>query len=223
MVEELSDCGFYRLRDLTSFEIMNRDELADLIYDAAHDAASSNDEYCSTTMARAVADAVIAFMKAKRCITSSVMDFELAFTKLLSDLSETWAQCDIDYIQNIISHAEYGDALENIIAIGQKVNLYDRHITQITELSKALGINYSPATNLTQNQISFGDVIIHNNKKYFVIGESKSSTQQNQIIIGANNECHGKDIHSSECKLEAKGYHDFCRLLLSTYTDHSER
>ncbi len=69
--------------------------------------------------------------------------FELTFAKLLADLSKTWTQRDILYIRDIVSHAEYGDALENLIAIGQQNGkaFSADHLRQIGELSRAMGID----------------------------------------------------------------------------------
>ena len=45
-------------------------------------------------------------------------DLDQAFEMLLGDLSESWASADIAYVHDIVSHGEYHDALENLIALG---------------------------------------------------------------------------------------------------------
>ncbi len=44
-------------------------------------------------------------------------DLDQAFEMLLADLSESWASADIAYVRDIVSHGEYHDALENLIAL----------------------------------------------------------------------------------------------------------
>ena len=41
-----------------------------------------------------------------------------AFTSLLGELGHLWPKQDVDYVSDEVGHGEYGDALENLIAIG---------------------------------------------------------------------------------------------------------
>ena len=41
-----------------------------------------------------------------------------AFARLFQDLSATWPTQDLDYVREEVGHGEYGDALENLIALG---------------------------------------------------------------------------------------------------------
>jgi hypothetical protein len=50
----------------------------------------------------------------------TLQELNFDFAKLLADLSQTWTTRDIAYVQDIVSHAEYGEALENLVAIGQR-------------------------------------------------------------------------------------------------------
>jgi hypothetical protein len=43
---------------------------------------------------------------------------EVASSEIFADLSKTWPSADIAYLRDIVAHAEYGDALENLIALG---------------------------------------------------------------------------------------------------------
>lgn len=42
---------------------------------------------------------------------------ECAFARVLDDRSAIWATTDIAYVRDIVAHAEYGEALETLIAI----------------------------------------------------------------------------------------------------------
>jgi len=43
---------------------------------------------------------------------------EFAFAQVLNDLGKAWPTSDIAYVRDIVAHAEYGEALETLIAIG---------------------------------------------------------------------------------------------------------
>lgn len=47
-------------------------------------------------------------------------DLEFGFSKLFLALSASWSVSDIKYVKELVSHAEYGEALENLVAIGQQ-------------------------------------------------------------------------------------------------------
>jgi hypothetical protein len=48
--------------------------------------------------------------------TYQKLDF--AFGQVLGDLSKSWSSADVAYVRDILAHAEYGEALENLIALG---------------------------------------------------------------------------------------------------------
>jgi len=82
---------------------------------------------------------------------ASYQNLDFAFAQLLADLSKTWAMRDVAYIQDIVSHAEYADALENLIAIGQGNgrSFSPDHLGRIAELSKIMGIDAPSVPNRT--------------------------------------------------------------------------
>jgi hypothetical protein len=70
---------------------------------------------------------------------------DFAFASLLADLSETWAARDIAYVQEIVSHAEYGEALENLVAIGQRDGkaFSPDQLRRISVIGSAMGVEQS--------------------------------------------------------------------------------
>ena len=48
---------------------------------------------------------------------ASYRKLDYAFADLLADLSKSWPSIDVAYVQDIVAHAEYGDALENLVAM----------------------------------------------------------------------------------------------------------
>lgn len=46
-----------------------------------------------------------------------------AFDGLLQDLSATWPKQDLEYVREEVGHGEYGDALENLVALGLRNGL----------------------------------------------------------------------------------------------------
>jgi hypothetical protein len=68
------------------------------------------------------------------------------FNSLLHDLSSTWPKQDINYIRNEITHAEYGDALENLIALASRNGkAFDSgQVLQIEGLAAAMEMTNSP-------------------------------------------------------------------------------
>ncbi|HEY7575950.1 MAG TPA: hypothetical protein VH855_00025 [Acetobacteraceae bacterium] len=67
-----------------------------------------------------------------------------AFNSLLQDLSSAWKQ-DLDYIRDEIAHAEYGDALENLIALGLRNGnvLSPEQVLRIEDLAAAMQLTNS--------------------------------------------------------------------------------
>lgn len=68
------------------------------------------------------------------------------FTSLLRTLAATWPEQDIAYVREEIGHGEFGDALENLIALGlrngQGFSL--DHERRIEDLAAAMGMTESP-------------------------------------------------------------------------------
>ncbi len=57
---------------------------------------------------------------------------EFAFSQLLADLSKTWPTADIAYVRDLVAHAEYGEALENLVTIGVNHGAtYDRGLERV--------------------------------------------------------------------------------------------
>jgi hypothetical protein len=73
-------------------------------------------------------------------------DLHQAFSDLLQVLSTSWPDDDLAYIREELSHGEYGDALENTIALGiQRDFHFDaRQVATITKLATAMGMLDSP-------------------------------------------------------------------------------
>ena len=47
-------------------------------------------------------------------------NMDYCFAKLFEDLSKTWPTRDIAFVQELVSHSEYGEAMENLLALGAK-------------------------------------------------------------------------------------------------------
>jgi len=47
-------------------------------------------------------------------------NLDFAFSKLFEALSSTWSKSEFQIVQELVSHAEYGEALENLVAIGRQ-------------------------------------------------------------------------------------------------------
>ncbi len=69
-----------------------------------------------------------------------------AFAPLLQDLSTTWPKEDLQYVREEVEHSEFGEALENLIAVGLQNNkgFNPVHIRQIEELAAAMEMMDSP-------------------------------------------------------------------------------
>lgn len=71
---------------------------------------------------------------------------ERAFTDLLGELGGFWPKQDVHYVSEEVGHGEYGDALENLIALGlRNGNGFDpSHVKQIEALAKDMKMTDSP-------------------------------------------------------------------------------
>ena len=69
-----------------------------------------------------------------------------AFAPLLQDLSTIWPKEDLQYVREEVDHTEFGEALENLIAVGLQNNkgFSPVHIRQIEELASAMEMTDSP-------------------------------------------------------------------------------
>jgi len=69
-----------------------------------------------------------------------------AFAILLRDLSGTWPEQDIEYVREEVGHREYGDALENLIALGLKngIGFSADQARKVEAIGVAVGIEDSP-------------------------------------------------------------------------------
>jgi hypothetical protein len=69
-----------------------------------------------------------------------------AFTCLLEGLARLWPKQDVDYVSDEVAHREYGDALENLVAIGLRNGKgFDAaQARQIEALAAAMEMTDSP-------------------------------------------------------------------------------
>ena len=68
-----------------------------------------------------------------------------AFAPLLQDLSATWPEKDLRYVREEVDHHEFGEALENLIAVGLRNKGFSAgHVRQIEELAAAMEMTDSP-------------------------------------------------------------------------------
>lgn len=73
---------------------------------------------------------------------------------------------------------------------------------------------------IQERKLGFGDVIRYGNEKLFVIGEYINSVENGrQIVVGANATEIGYPVFTSACKIEAAGYHSYCRDLQKRYLE----
>lgn len=68
------------------------------------------------------------------------------FTSLLEELGQVWAKQDVVYVIDEVAHGEYGDALENLIAIGLRngKGFVPSQVEQIEALAAAMDMEGSP-------------------------------------------------------------------------------
>jgi hypothetical protein len=66
-----------------------------------------------------------------------------AFGTLLSDLSTDWPVCDVAYVRDILAHAEYGEALENLLALADRngVGFSPGQRRTVEALGRSIGMN----------------------------------------------------------------------------------
>lgn len=72
---------------------------------------------------------------------------ERAFDTLLQDLLPTWPmEKDVGYVREEIGHGEYGDALENLVALGlgNGVGFSSSQVQQVEALAAMMGMEGSP-------------------------------------------------------------------------------
>jgi hypothetical protein len=69
-----------------------------------------------------------------------------AFDVLLNDLAATWPANDLDYVREEVDYGEYGDALENLIALGLRNHrpFDSEQVMHIEDLATAMGMDDSP-------------------------------------------------------------------------------
>ncbi len=68
-----------------------------------------------------------------------------AFETLLRDLAATWPARDIEYVREEVGYGEYGDALDNLIALGVSngAGLGVEQAGQVEALAAAMGVEDS--------------------------------------------------------------------------------
>lgn len=69
-----------------------------------------------------------------------------AFAPLFQDLSAMWPKQDLDYAREEVEHFEFGEALENLIAVGLQngKGFSPAHVHQIEDLATAMEMTDSP-------------------------------------------------------------------------------
>ena len=72
---------------------------------------------------------------------------DFAFSKLFEALSSTWSKSDIGYVQELVGHGEYGEAFENLVAIGRQSGkvFTTSQTSMIADLAAKMGMD-SPVT-----------------------------------------------------------------------------
>jgi hypothetical protein len=68
-----------------------------------------------------------------------------AFDDLLQNLCTAWPKQDLDYVREEVGHGEYGDALENLIALGLRngAGFSPDQARQVEALAAAMGMEDS--------------------------------------------------------------------------------
>jgi hypothetical protein len=74
-------------------------------------------------------------------------DMNLRFAKLLADVAKTWQSRDIALVQDLVSHSEYGEAMECLIALGagNGEGFTTGQSAIIEAICRALGVEMPPA------------------------------------------------------------------------------
>lgn len=69
-----------------------------------------------------------------------------SFTSLLDELSPSWLKGDIEYVREEVGYDEYGEALENLIALGLRngCGFTADQAKQVEDLAAAMGLKDSP-------------------------------------------------------------------------------
>ncbi len=68
------------------------------------------------------------------------------FMSLLEALAHRWPKQDVDYVSDVVAHGEYGDALENLVAIGLRngKGFHPSQARQVEALATAMEMTDSP-------------------------------------------------------------------------------
>jgi hypothetical protein len=74
-------------------------------------------------------------------------DMNFRFAKLLEDVSKTWQARDIALVQDLVSHSEYGEAMECLLALGVNngKGFSKGQSAIISEMCNTLGVEMPPA------------------------------------------------------------------------------
>jgi hypothetical protein len=78
-------------------------------------------------------------------------NLDFAFFKLFEALSSTWSKSDIQFVNDLVSHAEYGEALENLVAIGRQngKSFTDGQTRMIADIAAKMGVSIDGAAGLS--------------------------------------------------------------------------
>jgi hypothetical protein len=80
-----------------------------------------------------------------KIISGADSDMNFRFAKLLEDVSKTWQARDIALVQDLVSHSEYGEAMECLLAVGNNGKGFTKgQSATLVEICKALGVEIPP-------------------------------------------------------------------------------
>jgi hypothetical protein len=72
-------------------------------------------------------------------------NLDFAFVQLFEGLSKSWASSDLKEVRDLVSHAEYGEALDNLVAIGAQngKGFSKDQLSRISDLCATMGLDPS--------------------------------------------------------------------------------
>ena len=72
-------------------------------------------------------------------------NLDFAFAQLFEGLSRSWATRDLKDVRELVSHAEYGEALDNLVAIGANNGrgFTTDQLARISDLCAKMGLDES--------------------------------------------------------------------------------
>jgi hypothetical protein len=70
-------------------------------------------------------------------------NLDFAFAQLFEALSKSWATRDLNEVRELVTHAEYGEALDNLVAIGAQngKGFTKDQLARISDLCTKMGLD----------------------------------------------------------------------------------